>query len=68
MGEQVRRLRSTNRQLQNSHGIVKYSIGKWGSQRTYIHDPQTQTMVWGLPEGVWGTGWRGAKGEKLGQL
>ena len=23
------------------------------SQRTYMHDPWTETMVWGLPEG-WG--------------
>ena len=27
MGEEVRALRSTNRQLQNSHGDVKYSTG-----------------------------------------
>ena len=27
MGEEVRVLRSSNRQLQNSHGDVKYSIG-----------------------------------------
>ena len=27
MGEEVRGLRSTNRQLQNSHGDVKYSVG-----------------------------------------
>ena len=27
MGEDVRRLRSTNMQVQNSHGDVKYSIG-----------------------------------------
>ena len=27
MGEEVRRLRSTNRQLQNSHGDLKYRIG-----------------------------------------
>ena len=27
MGEEVRGLRSTNRQLQNSHGDVKYSTG-----------------------------------------
>ena len=27
MGEEVRGLRSTNRQLQSSHGDVKYSIG-----------------------------------------
>ena len=28
MGEEVRELRSTNTYLQNSHGDVKYSIGK----------------------------------------
>ena len=27
MGEELRGLRSTHRQLQNSHGDVKYSIG-----------------------------------------
>ena len=27
MGEKVRRLRSRNRSLQNSHGDVKYSMG-----------------------------------------
>ena len=27
MGEEVRGLRSTNRQLWNSHGDVKYSVG-----------------------------------------
>ena len=27
MGEEVKGLRSTNRQLQNSHGDIKYSIG-----------------------------------------
>ena len=27
MGEEVRGLRSTNRQLQNSHGDVKYGTG-----------------------------------------
>ena len=28
MGEELKGLRSTNRELQNSHGDVKYSIGK----------------------------------------
>ena len=28
MGEEVRGLKSTNKQLQNSHGDVKYSTGK----------------------------------------
>ena len=32
MGEEVRGLRSTNRQLQNSHGDVKYSIGNGGAK------------------------------------
>ena len=27
MGEEVRRLRTTNRQLQTGHGVVKYSTG-----------------------------------------
>ena len=30
MGEEVMRLRSTNRWLQNSYGDVKYSIGNGG--------------------------------------
>ena len=36
MGEEVRGLRNTSRQLQNSHGDVKYS-----GQRTCTHDPWT---------------------------
>ena len=35
-GEEVRGLRSTNRQFQNSHGDVKYSIGN-GVAREPIH-------------------------------
>ena len=36
-------------------------------QRTYMNDPWTWTMVWGLMV-EWGqVGWRGAKGDKLGQ-
>ena len=41
--------------------------GEGISQRTYMHDPWTRTTVWGLSEGA-EAGWRGAKGEKLGQL
>ena len=37
MGEEVRALRRTNRQLQNSHGDIKYR--KWSNQRSYMHDP-----------------------------
>ena len=36
MGEEVRRFRSTNRQLQNSHGDVQYRIGS-GEARELIH-------------------------------
>ena len=32
MGEKVKGLRSTNYQSQNSHGNVKYSIGKGGAK------------------------------------
>ena len=39
MGEEVRGLRSSNRQLQYSHGYVKYSIGK-GVAKEFTH------MVW----------------------
>ena len=39
IGEEVKVLRSTNRQLQNSHGDVQYR--KWSSQRSYTHDPLT---------------------------
>ena len=33
------------------------------SQRTKTHDPWTQTIMWGLPEGVRGAGWRVQKGK-----
>ena len=35
MGEEVRGLRSTNRQSQNSHGDVKYSTGN-GAAKEHI--------------------------------
>ena len=51
MGEEVRGLRSTNRQLQNSHWDVKYSIGNGEAKElTYIscgHEQQWRA----LPEG-----------------
>ena len=31
--------------------------GEGISQRTYMHDPWTQTTVWGWPEGSRGRGW-----------
>ena len=30
----------------------KVQYRKWSSQRTYMYDPWTWTMVWELPEGV----------------
>ena len=38
MGEEVRGFRSTNRQLQNGHGNVKYSVGN-GAAKEATHDP-----------------------------
>ena len=42
MGEEVRGLRSTNRQLQNSNGDVKYSVGNVAAIKlicmTYGHE------------------------------
>ena len=40
MSEEVRGLRITNRQLQNSHGDVKYSIGN-GVAKEPTHEPWT---------------------------
>ena len=40
VGEEVRGLRSTNRQLYNSHG-GKVHYRKQSSRRTYTHDPWT---------------------------
>ena len=40
MGEEMRGLRSTNRQLQNSHGDLKYSIGN-GVAKEPMNDPWT---------------------------
>ena len=41
--------------------------GEQISQRTFMQDPWTRTMIWGLAEGVGcGAGWRWAKGKKAG--
>ena len=40
VGEEVRGLRSTNRQLQNSHRDVKDSIGS-GVAKVHMHDSRT---------------------------
>ena len=56
------------RQLQNSHGDIKYSTGN-GVPKELIHMTHTHEKCWGgLPEGVRGAGERGTKGEKLGKL
>ena len=64
MGEKVRRLRSRNRSLQNSHGDVKYSMGNGVAKELVCmacgHERWWDCLRWGV-----GTGWRGAKGEKL---
>ena len=51
MGEEVRGLRSTNRQSQNSHGDVKYSIGN-GVAKELIPMNHGQNNVGRLPKGV----------------
>ena len=46
MGEEGRRLRSTNRYLQNSHGDVKYSIGNEVAKE-HIHTAHGHEHWWG---------------------
>ena len=46
MGEEVRGLRSTNRQSQNSHGDVKYSTGN-GEAKELTHMTQGHEQGWG---------------------
>ena len=46
MGEEVRGLRSTNRQLQNSHGDVKYCIGH-GVDKELICMTHGREQLWG---------------------
>ena len=62
MGEEVRGLRNTNRQLQNSHGDVQYSIGNEVAEEflymTHGHEQWCGNCLreWG---GVGGGGQRG---------
>ena len=63
IGEELRGLRSANRQSQNSHGGAKYSIGN-GVAKELTHMNKGR----GLPEGVGGAGWKQTKGEKSGPL
>ena len=51
MSEDRRRLRNTNRQLQNSHGDVKYSIGK-GAAKELIHMTHGHEQI-GPKGGYW---------------
>ena len=67
MSEKVRGVRSTNRLSQNSHGDVNYSIGN-GVAKELIHMTHRHEQWWGDSEGVGGTGWRGTKRGKSGQL
>ena len=68
MGEEVRALRSTNRQLQTSHGDVKYSTGN-GEAKELVRMTHGHEQWWtGCPrkQGVLGGG--GQKGKKSRQL
>ena len=64
MGGEVRGLRSTNRQLQNSHGDVKYSVGNGEAKELIPMTHGHEQLVWGLPEGVGVLG-GGLKGGKI---
>ena len=66
MGEEVRRLRSTNRKLQNSCGDVQYSIGNGVAKElcmTQGHEHRCGDYLWEW----WVLGDGGQRG-KLGQL
>ena len=66
LGEEMRGVRSTNRQIQNSHGDGKYSIGNGVAKElicmTHGHEQWCGDCL------RRGAGLRWAKGEKLGQL
>ena len=65
MGEEVRGLRSPNRQLQNSHGEVKYSIGNGVAKEpihmTHGHEQWCGDCLW-----EWVVLGGGGKGGKIG--
>ena len=63
MGEEVRGLRHTNRQLQNSHGDVMYSIGDEAAKEL-IHMAYGHEQWWRNCLSVWGIlGGGGQKGK-----
>ena len=61
MGEEVKGLRSTNRELQNSHGDVKYSIGKGVAKELICMTPGREQW-WEDCLRRWGVLGRGRKG------
>ena len=63
MGEEVRGLRSTNRQLQNSHGDIKYSIGN-GVAKELILMTHGHEQWWGDCMREWGVLGGGGQREK----
>ena len=67
MGEEGRELISTNSWLQNSHGNVKYSIGK-GVAKEFIHMTHGHEQWWRDCPRESGCWVEGEKGGKLGQL
>ena len=61
MGEEMKGLRNTNRQLQNSHGDVKYSIGNEVVKELISTDMNNGGEQ---PKGKGSAGWKGGtKGE-----
>ena len=62
MGEEVKGLRSTNRQLQNSHGDIKYSRGNGEAKEltcmTHRHEQWCGDCLreWGVLGGGWQKG------------
>ena len=65
-GKNVKGLKSTNWQLQNSHGDVKYSIRN-RVPKEHVCMTHGHAQWCGDCLRVWGTGWRRAKGKKFGQ-
>ena len=64
MGEEVRGLRSTNRQPENSHGDIKYSIAN-GVARELIHMTHGHEQWCGDYLREWGILFGGDEGEKI---
>ena len=67
LGEEVRGLRSTNRQLQNSRGDVKYSMGN-GEAKELVHMTHGCEQWCGDCLREWGCWVEVVQREKSGQL